>query len=348
MSNKREKLWPYRSQFAFLAVPITWACFALVFAAGVRLGTWKSDLGGTVMIVVAVLSVLPLVLVLLDALLVSGAVIDIKGVKLDFSKVQQGRPGSSEVNFQLPSNAGIAGAIVTDSGAMNIAAALELGSTHRIAIVNLRSGDAWWVSRLLVLCSGAVRVGSPELLVFLGKKENVLDCFFGFAKPKDLLKGMLKEEKYRQRYEASVVLSRQLRFYKEYLEVTGVALPVTGALSRYTYVDSPYLKQGEEAAEQILLDQLINRYFQAVPSAVTSGSTEEPPDRLTISRLHELFDPWLCTDHVELGGSDEKQLGQMMDARSEHVALVRGGVYSSVLKKQDGEALILKELVQHE
>jgi hypothetical protein len=345
--HKREKLWPYKNQLAFLAVPVTWVFFVLVFVAGVRMGAWKGELGGTMVIVVAALSALPLLLVVLDMFAMSGAVVDIKGVKLDFSKIQQGRPDSSEFNFQLPENVGIPGAIVTDSGAYNIAGALQLGTTHKIAVVNLKSGDAWWATRLLVLCAGAVRVGSPEVLVFLAKKENVLDYFLGFGYPKDLLKALLKDEQFRQRYDVSKAVTRQLLFYMDYQAVLGVPPPVLGSIARYIYPDSPYLKQGAEVSEQILLDQLGNSYFQSAPN-VFMGSLENPPDRLTINRLRDWLEPCLYTDHIDLSAGNEKETEQLLIARADHVALVRNGVYSSLMKKRDGEDLILKELVTHE
>jgi hypothetical protein len=348
MTTKREKLWPYKNQLAFLALPVIWACWFLVFVIGVRQGAWKGEPGGTMVIVVAAISILPLLLVVLDVLLVSGAVIDIKGVKLDFSKIQQGRPGGAgEVSVQLPANIGVPGAIITDSAAFSIAAALEMGSTDRIAVVNLKSGDAWWVTRLLVLCAGAVRTGSPEVLVFLGKKENVPDYFLGFGHPGDLLHALLKDEQYRQRYEAAKTLTRQLQFYKDYRDIFGTIIPaVTGPVQRYVIFNPSYLDKGEEVSEQILLDQLGNAVFQTAPG-VFAGSLEQNPDRITINRLRDLFESCLYTDQIDLDAPDGKQIEQMMQARSGYVALVRNGVYASLLKKQDGEELILKELVLH-
>jgi hypothetical protein len=348
MTTKREKLWPYKNQLAFLALPVIWACWFLVFALGVRLGAWKGEPGGTMVIVVAAISILPLLLVVLDVLLVSGAVIDIKGVKLDFSKIQQGRSGSGDVSFQLPENVGVPGAVVTDSAAFSIAAALELGATQRIAVVNIKSGGAWWVTRLLVLCAGAVRTGSPEVLVFVGKKENVLDYFLGFGHPLDLLHALLRDDRYRQRYEAAMTLTRQLQFYKDYRDVFGPTVPmVTGSVQRYVTANPSYLDKGKEVSEQILLDQLGNAFFQTAPGVI-AGSLEQDPDRITINRLRDLFESCLYTDQIDPDASDEKKIEQLFRARSGHVALVRNGVYERLLNKGDGEELILKELVLHE
>jgi hypothetical protein len=104
---------------------------------------------------------------------------------------QQEREGGGAQGLELPENAGVAGAVVSDTSPMTIQRMLSIGSEHRIVAANIKSGNAWWVTRLLVLCAGAVRTGSPEIVVFLGKKENVLNYFLGFARPADLLEAIL-------------------------------------------------------------------------------------------------------------------------------------------------------------
>jgi hypothetical protein len=74
MATKREKLWPYKSQLAFVAVPLVWLAFVLVFVAGQHWGSWHGEMAGHTVIVVAIISVLPLLLVVLDFLVLSGAV----------------------------------------------------------------------------------------------------------------------------------------------------------------------------------------------------------------------------------------------------------------------------------
>jgi hypothetical protein len=336
-TDKREKLWPYKSQLAFLAVPLVWVAFILVFVAGQRWGAWHGDMGGQTMIVVAIISVLPLLLVVLDFFVLSGAVVDIKGVKLDFSKVQQQeRAGGGAQGFELPENAGVPGAIVSDSSPMTIQQTLSIASEHRIVVANIKSGNAWWVTRLLVLCAGAVRTGSPDIVVFLGKKENVLNCFLGFGRPAELLAAMLNEKKYEERYVSAKAATQQFLNYKA---IKDMLLPTTIIIPPLAmrYATSEYLAMGEEVAEQILLDHLGNIAF-------AGGSLEAPPDKISISRLNELFEPCLYRDCIELGDKDEEQLRQLFAAKGEYVALVKGGVYSSLLKKRDGEELILRQL----
>jgi hypothetical protein len=341
MATKREKLWPYKSQLAFVAVPLVWLAFVLVFVAGQHWGTWHGEMAAHTVIVVAIISVLPLLLVVLDFLVLSGAVLDIKGVKLDFSKVQQQeRAGGGAQGFELPENAGVAGAVVSDTSPMTIQQTLSIGSEHRIVVANIKSGKAWWVTRLLVLCAGAVRTGSPDIVVFLGKKENVLNYFLGFGRPADLLEAILGEQRYRERYDRAVLSTRQFLAYKEIKDMVPTPPLVAPPLAQ-RYVSQPdYLALGDEVAEQILLDQLGNQFFD--PNKV--GSLEDEPDKITISRLNELFAPCLYQDCIDLDAKDEEQIKQLFAVKWEYVALTRKGVYSRLLRKRDGEELILRQL----
>ena len=141
----------------------------IYFYGGQNYGAWQNDISGSIVIVISIISFIPMLMVLLDYFSLKGAVIEIKGVKIDFGKVDTGTSGSPQMAFELPDNIGIVGAIITDSSAMNIMKMLNvIGAEHEIVIVNLKRGNAWWVTRLLVLCAGAVRTGFPKVLVFFG------------------------------------------------------------------------------------------------------------------------------------------------------------------------------------
>ena len=60
---------------------------------------------------------------------------------------------------------------------MQIVSALETATTHQVVCLDLRSGNAWWMTRLFALCTGAVRVGSPKIVVFVGVKEKLEGAF---------------------------------------------------------------------------------------------------------------------------------------------------------------------------
>ncbi len=347
MEGKNTILWPYKRELALLTIPLVWFLFVLVFFAGRRWNVWSGEMPGPLIVVVGFLSILPLLLVILDFFATSGAVIDIKGVKVNFGKLEEDSKRNQAFGFEVLDNMGIPEAVISDSGAMNISRALEVGSQQAVVIVNIKAGNAWWVTRLLVLCAGAVRTGSPKVLVFLGKRGNMHDYFLGFGRPQDLLDAILRDKSdYMTRYEKSARLSRQLQFYSEYLNTFGVSLPTAGELVRYTSNPS-YMTLGPEVFDHILLDQLrihILSTSRETP-VTTNGSLENPPDRITINRLHELFDHCLYTDHINCESDNKARITQLLGAKDDYVALVRNGIYTGLLKKQDGEELILRGLV---
>jgi hypothetical protein len=342
MSNYKDQLWPYNKFLAFLAIPFIWLVFAVIFIVGQKYGIWQNDISGSIIIIISIISFIPMLLVLLDYFSLKGAVIDIKGVKIDFSKVDTGTSGSPQMAFELPDNIGIEGAVITDSAAMNIKKMLNVSDArHEIVIVNLKSGNAWWVTRLLVLCAGAVRTGFPKVLVFLGEKENNPNCFLGLGNPDELLKAILNDKPdYLVRYNKAMKIAQQFLTYKSMTGLVPSLVP-TPDIVRYS-ANSEYFELDDEVTEQIILDQMGNFYFDINKQ----GSLEDPPDRLTINRLSQLFDHCLFKDFINLNSDDKDQINRLLSSKACYLALVMNDQYVSILKKSDGESLILKELVQ--
>ncbi len=340
MSDKnKNQLWPFKKSVAFLAVPLIWLFFIFLFISGKRFGMWQNEMADSAIIVVAIISCLPVLLVLLDFFILKKAIIDIKGIKFDFSKIDPAALIGDKVAFALPDNIGIPGAIVTDSAPMNIIN-LDIGGNRKIVVVNIKSGNAWWVTRLVVLCAGAVRTGSPEMIVFLCKKNLKHDYFLGWGEPRELLNAIISDKpEYRARYEKSTQIAKQFLLYKEMAGlIPALAMPIDAA----RYLANPqYMNLHDEVTEHILLDQLGNMYFD--PNRI--GSLEEPPDRINTSRLNELFDHCLYKDVIDLNAAAEDQINQLLNSTADYLALVKNNQYFGILKKSDGENLILKELV---
>ena len=167
--NTRERLWPRSKRATLTAIPFIWVIATiLLFASSKYLGWPDAKSTKVVVPAVALLGFLPLGLMLVDFAASSRAVLDIKGVKIDFS--QQARSSQS---FGLPDNIGIPGAVVvTDSSPMKIIDALEHATQSEVAVIDIKDGYAWWVTRLLALCAGAVRSGLsiviiPSLCIFI-------------------------------------------------------------------------------------------------------------------------------------------------------------------------------------
>jgi hypothetical protein len=109
-------------------------------------------------------------------------------------------------------------------------------------------------------------------------------------------------------------------------------------VQRYT-TDPRYGPRNESVTEQILMDQL---------ATVTApgGSLEEQPDHLTIGRLNDLFGHCLYQDAIDLGWTSEEQITKLLKATATYVALVRDGKFDSMLRREDGERLVTRELLK--
>ena len=338
MQNKTDNLWQINRIWAFISIPLIWLFFVIIFILGQKYAGWSSTLESTIIIIVAAISFFPTVLVLLDFFSAKRAVLDLKGFKIDFSNISLDAPGIRRESFGLPDNIGISGQIVTDSLPMSIIETLEVAVDHDIVVLNIQSGDAWWVTRLLALSAGAVRAGSPAVLVFIGKKENVPNTFIGWGRPKDILNAILNDkEEYRARYNKAIVIARQVLLYS-HPDLKPPDFPLPNDVLRYTGHNN-YTNLGEAVTEQIILDQLANSF-----TPEPDGSLENPPDKLTLNRINELFGHCLYKDSIDLNHKNENQIEQLLNAKAPYVALVKEGQYDSILKQTEGERLILKEL----
>src|SRR5262245_14599784 len=205
--STRERLWPHSKRATLTAIPFIWVIATiLLFASSKYLG-WP-DAGSTKVVVpaVALIGFLPLGLMLVDFAASNRAVLDIKGVKIDFS--QQARSSQS---FGLPDNIGISGAVVTDSSPMEIIDALEHATQSEVAVIDIKDGNAWWITRLLALCAGAVRSGCPSAIVFIGMKDGEYGTFLGWAAPTALLKAILRDRsEYFSTYHHAASIANQI------------------------------------------------------------------------------------------------------------------------------------------
>ncbi|MBL7103300.1 MAG: hypothetical protein ISS18_03135 [Bacteroidales bacterium] len=338
--KKDEKLWPYKKYVSFLLIPIIWIFFAVIFTLAKSFADWPHENSSNLIItIVIIISVIPLILVLLDFFASKGAVIDTKFGKIDFSKVNLNRPEIKQDSFKLDDNIGISGPIISDTAPMDIIKALEKAINSEIVVINIKDGNAWWVTRLLALSAGAVRAGSPNIFAFIGKKENIIDTFLGWGAPKDILKAILMDnQEYQNRYKKSINIAKQVIMYSDN-QLLPQGMMLSNDVTRYTG-DYNFTQLGDAVTEQIIMDQL------AISYGYNTGSLEDKPDRLTLNRLNTLFGHCLCTEHIDLSWTNEEQIDKLINSNTNYLALVWNGQYDSMLKRDDGERLILRELLK--
>jgi hypothetical protein len=340
-TDKNDKIWPYSRLTAFLVVPLIWIVLAAVLSLAEKMLGWPDTESKKIFsLIVLAAGFVPVVLVLIDFLSSRGAVLSYKDWKIDFSKADFSLPELKRESFGLPANIGVEGPIPSDSTPMKIIETLRQVSHHEIVIIDLHEGDAWWVTRLLALSSGAVRVGSPKAIVFVGKQENQDSRFLGWSRPADVLNAILKSKtSYGVRYQRAMRIAMQVEMYGANEFVPSLA-PAAFALHQdvWRYTGNPdYTELGSAVQEQILMDQLA-RYE---PDNVF---LENPPDKLTATRLNELFGHCLYRGQIDLKWPHDKQISTLLESTTAYVALVQSGKFESMLKREDGERLIVRAL----
>jgi len=212
MPNQKDLLWPYSKKVAIIAIPFMWIFFAIIFSFTQRFASWPDSESRSFVVMVSILiSFVPFALLLLDFFSSRGATIETKWGKIDFSKVDLSRQDIRRESYKLPDNIGMPGEKVADSHAMNIVSALESASDKNIVQIDLKNGEAWWLTRLLALCAGAVRAGSPNVLVFVGTQAKRENFFIGWVDPKDALKAIfVYQDEYLSTYHNAMRIAKQV------------------------------------------------------------------------------------------------------------------------------------------
>jgi hypothetical protein len=286
MPNKNDLLWPYHQVIALVLVPVIWIVFTLILTITRKYLSWP-DSGSlpTVIIVVVVISLVPLVLRTLDYLSSHRAAVETKLFKFDFSKAALAQSSIHREPVRLPANIGIPGTAIPESG-QQIISVLDDATRNEIVIVDIEEGDAWWVTRFLALSGGAVRAGSPKAIVFVGTVSNKTGTFIGWIRPAEALKAIVKSrDDYLLRYLRAKRIAQQVFLFGDD-QIIPTGLTLQQDVLNYTY-NVEYKERGEAALEQILMDQVKTTY-SANPT-VKLNPLESPPDKLTLSRLKDLF-----------------------------------------------------------
>jgi hypothetical protein len=344
MLDPEERLWPYGTRAALLAAPVIWVLVAVVLGITERFFSLpRAGAGNTVLLVGVTLGLIPLLLLLLSYVAASRGTLDIKGIKIDFSQAQIHR-----VEIALPDNIGWPGAIVVDSSPMQVVSALEEATLNPIARIDIRDGNAWWVTRLMALSAGADRAGSPRVFVFVGMKENVEGAFLGWASPSSVLRALRNDSTTRgpQQVTYGGVYTKALRVAKQVAILADPVQPPAPPYSasawtfpdklppdvlRYLY-NPNYQQLGDSALEQVLMDQL------------ALYGLEKSPDRLTLGRLNDLLGHCLYLGVVDLDSPGLDQISAFLDSNAPYVATVRGHTYVGLVERAAVEHIILRNL----
>jgi hypothetical protein len=207
MNGSDRHLWPFTPRTGIFAAIVLFFVLLLTLAVLRVTADWPSESSeSAVLLGVLLVSLVPIVLVLLDTMMQRGGVIEVHGVTLDFTHMRA--VGTSGVT--VPVNVGAPGRPVVDSGTIEIMDTLREATTSNIVVIDLEEGQAWWETRLLVLLSGAERLGRPKVVVFVGTEAGKPQQFQGWGYADELLRTLIRADpQYRQNLQRARVAGRQ-------------------------------------------------------------------------------------------------------------------------------------------
>src|SRR6266566_3448873 len=340
MNRPDRRLWPFGPRTSLVMTPVVLVALLVVVAVFRNATGWPSaDSDKLVLIGIFLISLVPVLLASIDAVAERGGVIEYRGVKLDFSRVS----ASTTTSISVPVNIGVPGQPITDSTTSAILHALHQAVTTDVVVIDLEDGEAWWETRLLVLLAGAVRLGRPHALVFIGTEGNVGGSFQGWATPDALLPSLVRaDQRYEESYYAAKAAAQQWALVPPVAGQPALQAPpyppwVQGLAAQYPWMafrDGSSLPN-EHAAEQFLAADLGSRV-----------EVVNRPKGISLVRLEELFRPVLEELSIDETWPSERQLETFLDSDGAYVAVTHNGRYARLLPRTAGLNAIVKSLTQ--
>jgi hypothetical protein len=365
---QRAQLWPYSLVASIVAAVVIWLSMTVLFFASRTYLQWPPAESETPLIFFSIgLSVIPIVMVLLDYVAARGGVIGSKWVKLDFSRTVAESGAARREQVELTDNILTEQENLYDSGGSRFRTALKRVTTVEVALIDLKDGNAWWVTRLLAVCATAARADMPRIIVFVGRKANQDRRYLGCGVPRALLEAILDANpEYRAKYLKASTIARQLallgpsgsdlQFQIDVSQLrgplaltpppSGTAPSTTAFLNMQTF-PSARLEEYDENEAAMLSNVLIKELRDTTPDPpnVPGKDLENPPDRLTLSRLEQLFEPYLYRDSIDRSWDNKTQLDHFLKSPAPYVAIAREGRYEAMLRSDLGERAVIRMLL---
>lgn len=179
--------WPFRPRMTIAAKPLLLLLLIAVLV-GVRAAfSWPDqDSTGWAMLAIVLLSITPVLMVFLDGMARQGGVLEWRSVRLSFSGT------AAPAGSLVPANATLPGTPVLDSAMDSVLRTAQAAAHDRILVVDLGTGQAWWESRLLMLCAVAADRSPSGAVVLVADRAGRSGCFLGWAHPNALRDRLLE------------------------------------------------------------------------------------------------------------------------------------------------------------
>jgi hypothetical protein len=302
--------WPFSARSAIVLAPILLALLLVAWAvARTPLGLEQVP-GGWLLLGAVLLSLLPVLLMFLDRLALTGGTVEVGKVKVALTAAAT----AQRLVVALPNVA--PGEAVGDSGSVKILDGLRRAQSTKILVVELEDGHAWWESRLLILCEGAVRLSRPEAIVFTATTRDKADQFVGWSHPINIRDRLLQSNPDHR---------------KAYDKAMGLAGAARQELSLSSAVTSPALLNKQHiinANEDPLREFLEERLLADALSPL-----ETSPREIGVGHLRDLLAPVLHDGAVDRTDLDVEWFRKALRSDEEYVAVTDSGVHVALMTR---------------
>lgn len=329
MEKENNKFWSYNTAKSVIASAIIFAGLPFFFLVlHFWLGWPHTDSVTVILIGIFILGILPILLALLDIIVERGGKVELKYFAIDLSKFTQNiSPG-----ITIPANIGIRGTAVYDSDTVKILDALKESKKSDVIVIDIEDGKAWWETRLLVLLSGAVRVGTPDKIVFRGTILGQEQTYIGWGYASELFEKLLpKNSKYEKAYFASKAAAKQWELI-EPLDpslLSNIILPFQFGLvagSKQNLVFDPQTGLPNEYVQEQILQSLLGLTVETFEQA--SGTLN-----ITHGKLIDLFNDVLKKDQLDETWTKEEQVRVFFQNDLPYFTLTNNGKYLRMVSR---------------
>jgi hypothetical protein len=308
------RLWPWPTSTAVLATIASLVALFVIFAVIRATTDWPaSEHEGWVVLGIALLSVVPIVLLILDVTARNSGQVSVLGVSLSFASASQ-EAATTVRTETLDANLGNDSADVIERSSLPVVVkALRSARDLDVTVVDLRAGATWWESRLFILVAGAAQRGRPSAIAFVGDGNGERRQFVGWAPPTALLRLHVASDE---------ALATALRVARAENQQWAMGAPVPGIT---TAVDLPtgtrlFLpsEPDEVVDPEFAMELFLNR-------AIMTHANEALKRPVTVPRLLELYTPALITDHIAVGASDQEWIELLRAKHRQFFAVTSSG-----------------------
>ncbi len=343
MSEQDRKLWPFGPRTSiFSAIAILIGLVLIFVALRVTLKLPSQENERMILIGMFLFSLLPIALAIVDVFIERGGVFEYRGIKIDFSKIQKW--GGSEIT--VSDNIGLPNQPLNSSSMPDILDALEKSMTCDVVIIDLKDGQAWWETRLLVLLAGAVRLKKPEKMVFVGKDSGIDKCFQGWSHPHELLPYLLKAHpQYLRSYHAAQAAARKRELVEPVNPVNptnpGSTPPIPDWMNTGLVVVHNVNSFDKDGLPKEMLAERLLAYDLG-----SNVESKEGSKRVSLVRLEELFRQVLYNESIDESWKPGLQMEKYFEIKSDYFAVTQDRRYSKLVSRLTVLNTITQTLVE--